>query len=461
MRRIIPIALTIAFLLLTPSLVSAWWYRDIEVEKDISESLIAGSTDSIIVTFKNPKKRMGSLIAKLNVTESTGDYSVWLGDFEVRAVLKSTSMYPGNVYNISEMTCKEKENGTFYCFNLTDIRKIKCIDLDGRKICFTKTKASYIVLPKSTNELTFHITFNPALIPSDYTFEVGLFNELRVPRIKDPVENTTQADVPTLFDTSEVDTLLWITTNENQSLSVDVILYEFVIEEEYAPVDLIPIKFVGIDANNTKNITSVDIRIYYNETEMPAWVDESSLRLYHYDDSSEDPEEWGWKSVANSGVNAEENYVWATLDHLSLFGIFGSSSREVVYVPGPTTYLPGGVVYRDATQNVTEEEEKIVNITVEVPAEAVCGNGYCESGETCSNCPEDCSCPVGQECVDDVCTSVLTTTTTIPAPIGITGRFVAFVSNPLYATILALTVIAIASAVFRFKFLPRMRRKRK
>jgi len=456
MKRLIILALI--GLLLIPNLANALWYKDIKVEKNIPESLVAGSTDTIILTFKNQRPFMGPLIAKLNVTEDTGKYPVWLGDFNVRAVLSSTSMYPGEASSASQITCKEKTNGTFYCFNLTDVKIFHCVYPDDKIFCWGLGKASYIVLPKSTNNLTFYVTFNPALIPSSYKFEAGIFSEFRIPRIIDPVVNTAIAGIPTFFNTSEADTLVWITTGENKTLEVDAILYEFVIEEEYAPAGLIPIKFVGIEANSS--ISSAEIRIYYNQTEIPSFVDESSLRLYYYNDTDENPDNWDWELV-NSFVNKEENYVEGVTDHLSLFGIFGSPSGEVVYVPGTTTYLPGGVVYQNVTQNVTVEKEKIINRTTEIPAEAVCGNGYCESGETCSNCPEDCSCPVSQECVDDVCVEVMPKEVVPAAPTGITGMFVAIAQNPVYLAVLTLMIIAIVLTVFRIRhFRAKPREKR-
>ncbi len=40
---------------------------------------------------------------------------------------------------------------------------------------------------------------------------------------------------------------------------------------------------------------------------------------------------------------------------------------------------------------------------VEVP-EVKCGNNKCEFGENCLNCPADCPCGLGEECIEGVCT---------------------------------------------------------
>ncbi|MEM3555212.1 MAG: hypothetical protein QXF56_00600 [Candidatus Micrarchaeia archaeon] len=42
---------------------------------------------------------------------------------------------------------------------------------------------------------------------------------------------------------------------------------------------------------------------------------------------------------------------------------------------------------------------------VEVYKENCCGNRICESGEGCWSCPADCSCPAGQQCLYDKCTT--------------------------------------------------------
>jgi hypothetical protein len=453
------ILFTLVSLLTIPALAKAEdiWYKDIKIEKNISSSLIAGSTDAIIVGFKNPMQFMGSLLVRLNITENTGNYPVEMGDFSVKAILNSTSLYPGYTSSTSEMICKEKANGIFYCFNLTDIKIKKCIIFDEKGLCWIEGKIGYIVLPKSINNLTLYVTFNPALIPSNYTFKVDLFNEQRIPHIKDPVINTTTAGNSTLFNASEVNTLLWITTNQTKDLEVDVIFYEFAIEEQSFPAGLIPIKTFSIELNDTEGLKEVSFRVYYNKSEIPSYIDENSLRIYYYNDTDENPYNWGWQLV-DSGVNTVEGYVWAKTNHLSLFDIFGSPTKEIVQLPGGTVYTGGAIVYQKKP------------VYTEIPAKAVCGNNICEAEESCSNCPQDCKCPNGYQCQEGICLPTpvcgngycekgetpencpedckVTTTTTLPT--GITGRIVSIATNPIVAGSIAAVIVAVA-LVFAFK----------
>lgn len=69
------------------------------------------------------------------------------------------------------------------------------------------------------------------------------------------------------------------------------------------------------------------IRLYYKVAELGD-LDESSLQLYFYNESS------GAWVLGNSSVNKTRNYVWANTTHMSTWGIFGD-------LPQATTSLPG------------------------------------------------------------------------------------------------------------------------
>ena len=87
--------------------------------------------------------------------------------------------------------------------------------------------------------------------------------------------------------------------------------------------------------------------------------------------------------------------------------------RLITSTTVPTT-IPRGGRRRVTTTTST---------TTTIPREVICGNGLCEVGENCSNCPEDCSCPSGTRCVGGVCRSIprrrVTPTSTPLVPLGV------------------------------------------
>jgi len=84
-------------------------------------------------------------------------------------------------------------------------------------------------------------------------------------------------------------------------------------------------KFVDIQPSSSINnsFSSGTIRIYYTASELVYDDDEvfveSSLRLYYWNSTSAN-----WTAEPTQGIDGENNYVWATISHLSLFGIFGT-----------------------------------------------------------------------------------------------------------------------------------------
>lgn len=108
-------------------------------------------------------------------------------------------------------------------------------------------------------------------------------------------------------------------------------------------------KYIDITVSEElqENLIWILIKLYYTDDEIEAsGIDESTLKMYNWNETSQE-----WEECPNSGVNTEENYVWANMTHFSLYGSYGE-------------LLP------------------------------YCGDGSCNNGEGCSSCSADCGeCP--------------------------------------------------------------------
>ena len=138
-------------------------------------------------------------------------------------------------------------------------------------------------------------------------------------------------------------------------------------------------KYVEIVEDNiSSNLSSVIIKIYYNETEVNDLnIDESSLKLYYFNESS-----LKWQELG-SLVDTDENYVYVNISHLSLFGIYGDEIQNQSTIveedaddeSAPSAAESGGgkrstkkKIISETTQDFeeTEEEEKEVTLKDEI-----------------------------------------------------------------------------------------------
>lgn len=74
--------------------------------------------------------------------------------------------------------------------------------------------------------------------------------------------------------------------------------------------------YVSIDVNNQPS-KPIELKVSYDESELGG-ISEKTLRMYHFNEDSQ-----AWEIVAPSGVNTEENYVWAKVSHFSDYGPMG------------------------------------------------------------------------------------------------------------------------------------------
>lgn len=92
-------------------------------------------------------------------------------------------------------------------------------------------------------------------------------------------------------------------------------------------------KYLDIVADNKtlQQMSSVTIRVYYTDDDITnSGLDEDSLKIHYFNETSS---QW---QILNSTVNTSGNYIEATLEHLSTFGIFGEKK------PAPSQSQSGG-----------------------------------------------------------------------------------------------------------------------
>jgi transglutaminase-like putative cysteine protease len=103
-------------------------------------------------------------------------------------------------------------------------------------------------------------------------------------------------------------------------------------------------KYIEIEAdeNIKNNLGWIIIKMYYTDEDVSnAGIDESTLRMYYYNETISK-----WEVMTNSGVNTTANYVWGNTTHLSFFGLFGNLSTTTTTIPTttvpPTATVTGG-----------------------------------------------------------------------------------------------------------------------
>jgi len=101
------------------------------------------------------------------------------------------------------------------------------------------------------------------------------------------------------------------------------------------------------------------IKLYYTDEEVTSkGIDESSLRMYYYNESSSN-----WEVMSDSGVNTTGNYVWGNTTHLSFFGLFGNLPPTTITTTTAPPSSGGGPSGRRETTTTTIPTTTIAEVT--------------------------------------------------------------------------------------------------
>jgi chitodextrinase len=71
-------------------------------------------------------------------------------------------------------------------------------------------------------------------------------------------------------------------------------------------------------------IGSAVVKLVYDKSEFPAWVDESMLFMYEWNSTT-----WNWEPLHDCGVDKENNYVWANVDSIDTVFAIGYTDPDV------------------------------------------------------------------------------------------------------------------------------------
>jgi len=101
-------------------------------------------------------------------------------------------------------------------------------------------------------------------------------------------------------------------------------------------------RFIAIEADSSIDnaLTEAIINVSYTQGEVEsAGIDESTLRLYYYNGTSNT---WTPFNPPNGGVDTTDNYVWARTNHFSIWGIFGSAASSPSPSPSAAASVSSG-----------------------------------------------------------------------------------------------------------------------
>ncbi len=237
--------------------------------------------------------------------------------------------------------------------------------------CYNKEEL-FVLGGQTDNIITICLRPNIALLPTTFNFTVELLSTLG--SIESESSNITQrrgASIPRFN--------LEVFTNFDEPISIKTTSYTNIFIKEYPKDKPSLIQFVEISTNATEEQIGrgIKVRVYYNQNYLKLnKLNEKDLTPYYFS-----MKENKWIKIP-SALNLEKKYIEFKLtQRLILLGLFSS--------PIP-----------------------------------ICGNGICETNETCSNCPEDCSCPSGYSCENGTCTlaqtgAEITGFSIFPIPYGV------------------------------------------
>ncbi|MBW2972201.1 hypothetical protein KY359_04160, partial [Candidatus Woesearchaeota archaeon] len=146
-----------------------------------------------------------------------------------------------------------------------------------------------------------------------------------------PQQNSTASVSTTANVTYDLSATTEITVNltTNESTAGTVAIAQFNTNPEsvaatsangFAALGLSRFVAINASAEVEGNLSWYILNIYYSDAELPATIDESTLRIYYFNSTSGE-----WQQEADGGVDTSANRVWANITHFSVFSAGGAA----------------------------------------------------------------------------------------------------------------------------------------
>jgi hypothetical protein len=188
----------------------------------------------------------------------------------------------------------------------------------------------------SNGDFTYNITLNTEnFIPGKYSLTlVTMLNKKQFTseaaslEIKSAEATSTNSSAYVGGDIEDISPISGITLTMNSTGSGDIVVTSYSTNPASNKTIGIPAlgKYFEIDADQAvrDGMERTKITISYTDAEVAAaGIDESTLRLYFFNDTSN-----SWQKIdsPDGGVDTANNNVWAYTTHFSIWGVFGNSA---------------------------------------------------------------------------------------------------------------------------------------
>ena len=166
----------------------------------------------------------------------------------------------------------------------------------------------------SENELSVKFYTADNLKPGTYTFDIDVLGKEMFHYTAEVAANT-----PTTLDAQEEAGVILEDFTSKEPATVTITVHE---ENPHPDAELPPDSPMSLgiflEFEASVEAFTTEIRVSYTDEDVAiAGLNEAELRLYYFDGV--------WVQCDNTGVNTAENYVWAIVDHFTVFAPFGTA----------------------------------------------------------------------------------------------------------------------------------------